>query len=85
MTNTAHDTISATVNGTADYFVLAVPAGSDANTIREAIEAENRQVGGSDAAPLFVEADSEIRQFIGNDITVYRNGVEVSELRASAS
>lgn len=85
MTRTAQDTISVDVNGTADFFVLTVPAGADADVIREAIEAENRQVGGSDEAPLFVEADGEIRQFIGNDITVTRNGVEVTELRSKAS
>lgn len=78
-------TVSVAVNGVDDFFVINVPADADEDAIREAIETENKAVGGSDAEPVFVEADSNVRQFVGKDIVVTKNGFEVTELRARAA
>jgi len=78
-------TVSVAVNGVEDFFVINVPADADEDVIREAIEVENRKVGGSDAEPVFVEADSNVREFVGKDVIVTKNGFEVSELRARAA
>jgi hypothetical protein len=78
-------TVCVAVNGVDDFVVINVPADADENAIREAIEVENRKIGGSDAEPVFIEADGEILQFVGKAVVVTRNGFEVSELRARAA
>jgi uncharacterized protein YfdQ (DUF2303 family) len=78
-------TVSVAVNGVEDFFVINVPANADEDAIREAIETENKAVGGSDAEPVFVEADSNVRQFVGKDVIVTKNGFEITDLRARAA
>jgi hypothetical protein len=78
-------TVSVAINGVDNFFVINVPADADEDAIREAIEVENRKIGGSGAEPVFVEADGEVLQFIGKDVVVTKNGFEVSELRARAA
>jgi hypothetical protein len=78
-------TVSVAINGVEDFLVINVSADADEDAIREAIETENKAVGGSDAEPVFVEADSEVLQFVGKDVDVTKNGFEVTELRARAA
>lgn len=78
-------TVSVAINGVEDFIQLTVPADADEDAIREAIEVENKAIGGSDAEPVFVEAESEILQFVGKDVDVTKNGFEIIELRARAA
>lgn len=78
-------TVSVAINGVEDFIQLTVPADADEDAIREAIEAESRKIGGSDAEPVFVEADSNVRQFVGKNVIVTKNGFKITELQARAA
>jgi hypothetical protein len=62
---TANATINVTMNGVDEFFVLTVAADADEDTIIAAIEAENLEIGGSDASEAFD---------LTHDVRVYRNG-----------
>jgi hypothetical protein len=75
--------ISVTLNGVEDFCSFTVPANAGADFIEVTIERENSSIGGWEAERVFVQADSEIRRFIANDVIVFRDGVEMTELRST--
>jgi hypothetical protein len=75
--------ISVTLNGVEDFISFTVPANAGANFIEATIERENSSIGGWEAERVFIQADSEIRRFIANDVIVFRDGIEMPELRST--
>lgn len=71
----AYASVTVSVNGADDLFMLNVAADADDEAITEAIEGENLFFGGSESEPVFSGF---------NDVAVFRNGIEITSLKVKA-